>query len=423
MSERAITKTGPKRRAPRIGLLLGLLFTLAIVYVMLQPNLRAIQAKTERMRREHAHQQEPPSVRATANDPAKALEAARAAVRETPNSAEANLHLASRLVATGAKEEALQYAETAVRLAPHDDRAMQALGDLYERMRRLYEARQFYRKVLEREPDNAVAIDRLGWLYISFGWSKEACDLLQPAVRTHPHHAHMKVALALALMQTHEFQLSEKLLQTVRAEYPDRPDLWLPLVDLYMKRSNNDKAIAVLRKGLQLRHDDQLMLQTLAQAQFDSGDIADSTITWNRLLTLAPDSAAVHFGLALIYQKEGRAADAIQELDALARLGNPYGQARLVRGQLYLQTGRAAEGARLMREYQEALARTQELARVSVLLVSKPTDPDVHLQMARIHLHENDIPRMIVELHRTLELDPANAQAKHLLAQASPAKP
>jgi hypothetical protein len=49
--------------------------------------------------------------------------------------------------------------------------------------------------------------------------------------------------------------------------------------------------------------------------------------------------------------------------------------------------------------------------------------PNVHLQMARIHRQENDIPRTIVELHRTLELDPANAQAKRLLEQVSHATP
>ena len=58
-----------------------------------------------------------------------------------------------------------------------------------------------------------------------------------------------------------------------------------------------------------------------------------------------------------------------------------------------------------------------------MLLVSRPNDPDVHLQMAQIHQQENDIPRMIVELHRTLELSPANTKAKRLLEQAPPATP
>src|SRR5579863_3975894 len=108
-----MTKTGTKQRTPRIRLLLGLLFALAVVYVALLPKLRAlqaetaklraIQAQTERMRRESAQQQVQPPVPATANDPAQALEAARAAVRQTPNSAEANLHLASLLLLSGAK--------------------------------------------------------------------------------------------------------------------------------------------------------------------------------------------------------------------------------------------------------------------------------------------------------------------------------
>ena len=38
--------------------------------------------------------------------------------------------------------------------------------------------------------------------------------------------------------------------------------------------------------------------------------------------------------------------------------------------------------------------------------------------MARVYQQQDNLPRMIVELHRTLELDPANARAKKLLAEA-----
>ena len=223
---------------------------------------------------------------------AQALEAARAAVQQKPNSVDANLLLASRLVLSGAKEEALPYAETAVRLAPHDARALQALGDLYARLRRFYDAMQVYRKMLKREPDNTVAINRLGSLYISFGWSKEACDLLQPAVRAHPHHAHMKIGLALAHMQTHEYESSEKLLQAVRDEYPDRPDLWLPLADLYVKRGNYDKAIAVLRDGLRYQPDTQLMLQRVWRRRSSTAETSPTRpLRWHLTAgALAPDS-------------------------------------------------------------------------------------------------------------------------------------
>jgi predicted Zn-dependent protease len=300
---------------------------------------------------------------------------------------------------------------------------VEAVGNIYERLRRLYDAMQFYRKVLARVPGNKAALNRLGWLYISLGWSKEACALLEPAVRAHPDLAHMKVALALAYMQANDYRASEKLLQTVRSEYPDRPDLWLPLADLYMKRGYYDRAVAVLRDGLTLSPDAPLLLQTLAQAQFDSGDIPGSTASWHRLQALTPDSAAVHYGLALIDRKEGRTDDALRELDTVARLGRGYGQAQLMQGQLYLQTGRAAEGARLLREYEQAHARTQEFARVTRLVVSNPTDPNVHLQIARVHQLQNDIPRMIVELHRTLELNPANTEAKSLLDQVTRTTP
>ena len=91
-----------------------------------------------------------------------------------------------------------------------------ALADIYERLRRHYEAMEIYRAILKRSPGTVAAVNRLSWLYISYGWTVDARALLEPAVKANPDDPHLAVELALTYLQTHDFQRCEQLLLRIR---------------------------------------------------------------------------------------------------------------------------------------------------------------------------------------------------------------
>ena len=393
--------------------LLVALAAIVLLYVALLPQLRRMQAETERLRREEARHN------AALTQPARPsgdLDAARAAVAKAPDNLNANMMLASALVAAGKPDEALGYVRRCADRAPNDARIKLALADIYERLRRHYDAMQIYRGLLAQDPGNVDALNRLCWLYISYGWTTDARALLEPAVRAHPDDSHLAVELALTDLQTHDLQRSEKLLLKLRKEHPDEPDLWLPLADLYRKQAQFPKAIGVLRDALKLRPEDPTITHNLADALFESGDIPGALSVFQTILATAPNDAPAHYGLAQCYRKMGKTAEAIQELETVTRLAPGYQDTKLMLGQLYLRTGRAAEGGKLLRAYQQEHARSREYARVSLLLASKPRDPAVHFEMAGIYASDGNPERAIVELHRVLELDPHNDGARKMLA-------
>lgn len=413
-------ETGSKKQARRGRFLVGLLIVVAAVYLFLLPKLRRMQAETERLRRLIAERQ---GQATQATEVEQTLAAARAAVAAAPNDAPANLRLAALLMRTGRPEEAAAFAEAAVRSTPNDMAAALVLADLYERLRRHEEALRVYRDILKRTPGDPTATNRLAWLYISYGWTSDARALLEPVVSAHPEDPHLKDALALVYLQTHEFQKCERLLLAVRREHPDEPELWRPLGDLYMKRALPARAVAVLRDALKRRPGDPGLTQDLAQALFESGDIAGAADAWRRGLAVDPSNVAAHYGLGMADRKMGKYAEAIQEFETVSMRAPGYARSQLMLGQLYLRIGQTEEGGRLLRAYKEQHGQTAEFARVSLLLSSKPNDPQSHFEMARVYQQQHNVPRMIVELNRTLELDPNHSPAKRLLEQVSGAKP
>jgi predicted Zn-dependent protease len=222
--------------------------------------------------------------------------------------------------------------------------------------------------------------------------------------------------LALTYLQTHDFQRCEQILLKIRRDHPAEPELWNPLVDLYLKRKLYPQAIEVLRDSLKLRPGDPALTDSLADAYFQSGDVSRAQSTWQSNLAASPSDIAAHFGLAECHRKTGKTSEAVSELEAVMRLDPSYKESKLLLGQLYLRNGRAADGARLLREFQEEQARSREYARLSLLLASKTHDPNVHFEMARHYASAGKPERATVELHRALELDPNLPDARKMLA-------
>ncbi|HLK58747.1 MAG TPA: tetratricopeptide repeat protein [Chthonomonadaceae bacterium] len=398
----------PNRLIP----LLIALAAIALLYIALLPILRHMQAETERINRELQRRDTAVSQPVP---PADALDAARAAVAKSPDDPHANLTLAGALVAAGKPDEALIYARKSALREPGNVPVQLALADIYERLRRHYEAMETYRAMLKLSPATVEAANRLSWLYISYGWTLDARTLLEPAAKANPDDPHLAVELALTYLQTHDFERCEQILLKIRRDHPAELELWNPLVDLYMKRKLYPQAIAVLQDSLKLRPGDPVLTDSLAEALFESGDVSGAQSSWQSVLSGSPNDVPAHYGLAECYRKLGQTVEAVRELETAMRLDPGYKESKLMLGQLYLRTNRADEGGKLLREYQEEQDKSREYARTSLLLASKPNDPAAHFEMARYYAASGKPERAIVEIHRALELNPHLDDARKML--------
>lgn len=96
------------------------------------------------------------------NQPQKAEEHFRAAVRLNPNSADSYYNYGVTLLKNRRTEEAEEMFRRAVEVNPFHPQALQNLGVIREQEGNLNEALEFYRKAVERQPDYAVAQFSIG---------------------------------------------------------------------------------------------------------------------------------------------------------------------------------------------------------------------------------------------------------------------
>jgi tetratricopeptide (TPR) repeat protein len=397
--------------------LLALLLGLGLLYLTLLPMLRRMAAETSRLQRRNAAQQAEAARLAGLR---RELIGARAKVERAPGDAAAQLELAACCREVGQLDEATRRAELAAGLRPHDPAPLLLLADI-QRQRRCYAAAVVaYKAALAIDPANQQGLTGLAFLYSSFAWPRDAERLLEPAVRAAPGNPYLKVALAAAYSQQQDWAAAERLLQQAHRLDPDDPAVWAPLVHLYNQCGREREAATVAHQALALRPNDVSLLNELGEAQYQLHDLPGAASTFHQVIALQPDAIEAHYYIGLCDRSAGKLQAAIRELEYVSQRDPRFGQARFVLGRLYLQTNRVAEGRRLLAEARRSQAQDDERSRLGLLVSTHPHSPDAHWQMALAYQKQGDIPHMIVELRKTLELAPSHPEARRLLQVHSP---
>ncbi|HET6383891.1 MAG TPA: tetratricopeptide repeat protein [Armatimonadota bacterium] len=418
----SVSEPGANRRRKALIIALSLL---VVAYLALIPWRRQIQRNTDRINRETAAAQardaQNHAAAAAAADQQQiaqnSLNFARAAVRKSPNDPIAHLRLAAVLQTLGRFPQAEDEAKTMLRLRPGDKFGMVMLGQVQQHSKQYQAALDTFHSVLKRYPHETDALVSLGLMYITFGWSSQAIALLQGAVAAAPHDVQLRVEFALAYTQANDFRHAEQQLLEVRNLAPQQSKLWSPLIAVYNSTRRYKDAIAIGKQVLALDANDVRVMLPVGQAYFESGDNASAIAVFQKALTIDPTNVSAHYRLALCYQRDRQEGKARKELEYVLKKAPDFEQTRLLLGQIYIRQGLVSRASVLLTEYQKAQTAAEKYNRLSFLMATRPNDPNSHYQMAELYLSQHDTPHAIVELHRTLELDPAYAAARRLLAR------
>ena len=173
--------------------------------------------------------------------PEAAIAAYRAGLQQVPGHSELATRLHRTLVASGHKAEAEQFSAEWSKLHPDDllfeyHRAITALaaGDLAQAETRL-------RAVVERQPDNGMALNNLAWTMATLG-RKGAVAYAEKATTLLPNRPAVMDTLALALVQEGNLPRALELQKKVVALAPDDMGMRLNLAKIAI--SAGDKTLA-----------------------------------------------------------------------------------------------------------------------------------------------------------------------------------
>jgi tetratricopeptide (TPR) repeat protein len=179
--------------------------------------------------------------------------------------------------------------DTLLSAHPDSARAHQAMGENYFVLRQMLQAEQEYREALRQRPDIPGLQLELGLVYVGSAQWDKAEGAFRAEVNRQPGNAEAA------------YRLGETLLQQGRAR----------------------EARAELERADKLQPDMPETLYSLGKAASLDADIALAEKCWTRVVALekeTPLAAQAHFGLAALYRKQGKPAQAQREMQEFQRL-------------------------------------------------------------------------------------------------------
>ena len=417
MSKPSPTQTNTQNNTSKNKLLIGILVGVVVVYLVLLPWIKKMNAETKKL--ESEAQQNTQKV-AEISKVKEAVETSISNAKTSTNPVEI-LQAASQAKDAGKTDDAIALIEKALTIKPDDADTLLLLADVNSLAKRHYEAMDAYKRILAKDPDNLRAITGLGYIYVSFAWTMEARDLLEATQKKFPQNPQIGVVLTMAYLQHNEFSIAEKTLLKVRALAPQDAALWSPLADVYNKQRNYVKAIQAAEDALLLMPDDPRLLNELASAYYAKGDNEKAIESALKIIAKYPDELRAHYSLALVYQRLKKREEFVKELELIYKISPEYENTRLLLGQAYLQEKRVEESKKLLADYKIEVDGGQNYAKVGHLLATTRNDVKAHFEMALVYQQQKNTPRMIMEAKKTLEIQPNHQGAKDLISGSTSA--
>lgn len=158
---------------------------------------------------------------------------------------------ASALNATGDRAKAIEILEAATRAFPRDTVSQLALADVYSKSNRKVDAERTVRQVLTLEPNNADAMNYLGYMLADRGEKlDEAIKLVSRALEIEPDNGAFLDSLGWAYFRKGNVAEAEKYLSAAAAKLPENSDVQEHLGDVLAKRGRWADAVMAWTRAL-----------------------------------------------------------------------------------------------------------------------------------------------------------------------------
>lgn len=187
--------------------------------------------------------------------------------------------------------------DTLLAVAPDSARAHQALAENYFALRQMPQAEREYKEALRLRPELPGLHLELGQVYANSGQWQKAEEEYSAETKLQPGSAEAAYRLGVALLQEGKFQ----------------------------------EAFAELKRSDGLKADMPETLYSLGKAASLVGDNTAAEQAWLRVIELEKNTALAaqsHFGLAGLYRKQGKTAQAQHEMQEFQKLQGTIGPPR-----------------------------------------------------------------------------------------------
>lgn len=266
---------------------------------------------------------------------------------------------------------------------------------------KLAEAREYLARVEKIQPGLSDARYYAAVINFSEGKLDLAQSGIQDVLKAAPNHMASNLLAGAIAERKGYYSVAEAHLGPIVSAFPTNVYARRLLVSSLLKSGQNERALEVLQRGLQLTPDNPELLLQAGDAYYQSRDYAKATEYFDRASKLKPDSYVARARLGMSRLAAGDAERAISELEAVAREDKAGAQADYLLVMSHLNR----------QEFDKALSAWSALEK------KQPNSPYTYAVKADILLGKQDRAGAISALEKALQLQPSFLPAAmHLVA-------
>jgi tetratricopeptide (TPR) repeat protein len=314
------------------------------------------------------------------------------------------LYVAVAQAKDGEKGEGIQRLQALLdRERPSRPEPYVALGRAYLDRGNNTEAVRWFDAALKHAPDNRPALEALGPALIAMNQDDQALEALKRGVTVYPKDDMLLTNLGNVYLRKNMPAEAHAALNRAIAANPEQPDAFNLLGLLDVKEFDKAAAEKSFREAIRLQPDDVEAQTNLATLLAGKHALDEARFHFLQALRADPASADAHHGLGLLLILQGSLPEATAEMREAVRLQPGSAQNHDDFADLLAAQGAAPEAA-------------EEYAQVLRL---KPDQSDAQLGLGMALLQQRRLEEATVQLNRaSLSSDPeVSAAAKKVLSQ------
>ena len=177
---------------------------------------------------------------------------------------------------------------------------------------RLGDAESIYRRILQTDPDQPVALHLSGVIAHQLGKGEESVEPIKKAIAINPGYADAHHNLAMVYKEQGRPAEAEASYRDVLAINPDAADVHNKLGAVLQELGRLEDAVTSYREALALNPDYAEALNNLGNAFRSLGKPEEALKGYDKSLAIEPDSADTHNNLGIVLQGQGKHSGAAE---------------------------------------------------------------------------------------------------------------
>jgi len=258
------------------------------------------------------------------------------ALELNPELQQADILLVLNHMRNGKHEEAMAAAESFRRRQPNDTAPLNLLGRIHLELDNQEQAREAFNNALDIDAGDPAANQSLAQLALAKGDLDTARGYYNSILEKHPDDLRTTILLALLEAREKDGEAFVARLESANTAHPNAVEPRLLLGQFYMQQGRPEKVAPLFDTLEEAQRESVPALNLTASAQLAQGQYADTIHTLQKLMARAPETAAMHYYMAMAQAgtQENEAAE--QSLETALALDADYLPARIALTRIHL---------------------------------------------------------------------------------------